>query len=177
MKESYGEGLATHTGPRIVRWRSQGENRTGATMHRLLREPRRVVAQRRRGTRPLLQRADAHPGAADLRSSGRPALAPYASASWPATAAHRGADAAANRPLAAACTCLSRLPSTRLGVVRHDGAGCGNSARPDLWRGCSVIRIPTPTITYNGPDGASVTVHDVLTCCPVTSATFRPSLL
>jgi len=25
------------------------------------------------------------------------------------------------------------------------GAGCGNSARPDLWRGCSAMGIPTPT--------------------------------
>ena len=25
------------------------------------------------------------------------------------------------------------------------GAGCGNSARPDLWRGYAVMRIPTPT--------------------------------
>ena len=25
------------------------------------------------------------------------------------------------------------------------GAGCGSSARPDLWRGCPVRGIPTPT--------------------------------
>src|SRR6267378_4452922 len=41
------------------------------------------------------------------------------------------------------------------------GAGCGNPARPDLWRGCWATGIPTPNYGCNRKDFCPVTHHGV----------------
>ena len=49
-----------------------------------------------------------------------------------------------HRVAAVARICLPD-PNQRLAFAPEVGAGCGSSARPDLWRGCPARGIPTPT--------------------------------
>jgi hypothetical protein len=45
---------------------------------------------------------------------------------------------------------VTLIPGSALALLPKAGAGCGNAARPDLWRGLWATMIPTPTYSNFG---------------------------